>query len=88
MTSRNFAIIGAAGYVAPKHFDAIRNTGNKILAVLDPNDSVGILDQYSFDIKYFKEHEIFDRYLEKVKRLGNDKSVHFVSICSPNYALM
>ena len=85
MTKRNFAIIGAAGYVAHKHFNAIRDTGNKLLAVLDPHDSVGILDQYSYDIKYFKEYEIFDRYLEKVKRLGSAQRVHFISICSPNY---
>lgn len=81
----NFAVIGAAGYVAPKHFKAIKDTGNRLLAALDKNDSVGILDSYAYDTAFFTEFERFDRHAEKLKRLGEDKRLHYVSICSPNY---
>ena len=73
----NFAIIGM-GYIAPRHLKAIYDTGNKVTAVVDPHDSVGILDKYDYDIKYFSEIERFDRYLYK-------HPVDYVSICSPNY---
>ena len=81
----NFAIIGVAGYVAPRHLKAIRDTGNRLIAAVDPNDSVGILDQFSFDVRFFTEIERFDRHLEKLRRGAEAEQVHYVSICSPNY---
>jgi UDP-N-acetyl-2-amino-2-deoxyglucuronate dehydrogenase len=81
----NFAIIGVAGYVAPRHLKAIQDTGNRLLAAVDPNDSVGLLDRFSFDVRFFTEIERFDRHLEKLRRGPEDGRVHFVSICSPNY---
>jgi UDP-N-acetyl-2-amino-2-deoxyglucuronate dehydrogenase len=81
----NFAIIGVAGYIAPRHLKAIRDTGNQLVAATDPHDSVGILDQYSFDVRFFPEIERFDRHLEKLRRGPDEKRVHYVSICSPNY---
>ena len=63
----NFAIIGVGGYIAPRHLKAIHDTGNRLVAAVDPNDSVGLLDQYSFDVRYFKEIERFDRHLEKLR---------------------
>lgn len=83
--SKNFAVIGAGGYIAPRHLRAIRDTGNKLVAAVDPKDSVGILDQYSFDVKFFTEIERFDRHLEKLRRGPEEDRVHYVSICSPNY---
>ena len=83
--TKNFAIIGVGGYIAPRHLRAIRDTGNQLLVAVDPRDSVGVLDQYSFDVKFFTEIERFDRYLEKLKRGHEKDRVHFVSICSPNY---
>ena len=79
----NFALIGAAGFVAPRHMAAINDTGNRLVAALDPHDSVGILDKYSPECKFFTEFERFDRYLEKLRRRG--AGVDYVSICSPNY---
>ena len=81
----NFAIIGVAGYIAPRHLKAIRDTNNNLVAAIDPNDSVGLLDQYSFDVRYFKEIERFDRHLEKLRRGPETERVHYISICSPNY---
>jgi UDP-N-acetyl-2-amino-2-deoxyglucuronate dehydrogenase len=81
----NFAIIGVAGYVAPRHLKAIQTTGNRLVAAVDPNDSVGLLDNYSFTVRYFTEIERFDRHLEKLRRGPEAERVHFVSICSPNY---
>ncbi len=83
--SKNFALMGAAGYVAPRHLQAIRDTGNQLLAACDPNDSVGVLDQYFLNSKFFTEVERFDRHLEKLKRLDEDARAHYVSICTPNY---
>ncbi|HMG35914.1 MAG TPA: Gfo/Idh/MocA family oxidoreductase [Blastocatellia bacterium] len=83
--TKNFAIVGVAGYIAPRHLKAIRDTGNRLVAATDPHDSVGILDQYSFDVRYFSEIERFDRHLEKLRRGPEDGRVHYVSICSPNY---
>jgi len=80
---KNFALIGAAGYIAPRHMKAIKDTGNNLIAALDKNDSVGILDSYFPDADFFTEFERFDRHLEKLKRLG--KKIDFVSVCSPNY---
>jgi len=82
---RNFAITGAAGYIAPRHLRAIRDTGNNLIAAVDPNDSVGQLDQYSFDVRFFTEFERFDRHVEKLRRGPEAARVHYVSVCSPNY---
>lgn len=81
----NFAVTGVAGFVAPRHLQAIRDTGNRLVAALDPHDSVGLLDQYSVDVPYFSEFERFDRHLEKLNRKGDSERAHYVSICSPNY---
>ncbi|HWH62871.1 MAG TPA: Gfo/Idh/MocA family oxidoreductase [Ginsengibacter sp.] len=80
---KNFALIGAAGYIAPRHMKAIKDTGNNLIAALDKNDSVGILDNYFPEADFFTEFERFDRHLEKLKRLG--KKIDFLSVCSPNY---
>lgn len=81
----NFAVIGVGGYIAPRHLKAIRDTGNRLVAAVDPKDSVGILDQYSYDVKFFTEIERFDRHLEKLRRGFEAERIHYVSICSPNY---
>ncbi len=83
--SKNFAIIGVGGYVAPRHLKAIRDTGNKLIAAVDPGDSVGILDSYFDDVRFFVEFERFDRHVEKLRRMDEAQRVHYVSICSPNY---
>jgi len=80
---KRFAIIGVGGFIAPKHLKAIKETGNELVAALDPKDSVGILDSYSFNVNFFTEFERFDRYAEKIRREG--KGFDFVTICSPNY---
>ena len=82
---KNFAITGVAGYIAPRHLQAINDTSNKLVAAVDPHDSVGVLDQYFFDVAYFKEFERFDRYLEKMRRRNNGDKLDYLSICSPNY---
>ncbi|MFW5973457.1 MAG: Gfo/Idh/MocA family protein [Bacteroidota bacterium] len=82
---RNFALTGVAGYIAPRHLQAIRDTGNRLVAALDPHDSVGILDQYFPDSAFFTEFERFDRHLEKLRRQSDDERVHVMSICSPNH---
>jgi len=83
--TKNFAVIGVGGYIAPRHLRAIRDTGNQLLAAVDPKDSVGILDQYSFDVKFFTEIERFDRHLEKLRRGPEAGRIHYVTVCSPNY---
>jgi UDP-N-acetyl-2-amino-2-deoxyglucuronate dehydrogenase len=83
--SKNFAVIGVGGYIAPRHLRAIRDTGNRLIAAVDPKDSVGLLDQYSFDVSYFTEIERFDRHLEKLRRRSEEERAHYISICSPNY---
>jgi UDP-N-acetyl-2-amino-2-deoxyglucuronate dehydrogenase len=80
---KNFALIGAAGYIAPRHMKAIKDTNNNLIAALDKNDSVGIIDSYFPDAAFFTEFERFDRHLEKLKR--SDQKIDYVSICSPNY---
>ncbi len=82
---KNFGLIGAAGYVAPRHMKAIRDTGNRLVAALDPNDSVGVLDSYAQDVSFFTEFERFDRHAEKLRRLGDEHRLHYVSVASPNY---
>ncbi|MDP3463656.1 MAG: Gfo/Idh/MocA family oxidoreductase [Bacteroidales bacterium] len=81
---KNFALIGAAGYIAPRHLKAIKETGNNLLAALDPFDSVGIMDSYFPDAAFFTEPERFDRHMDKMRRSGNGH-IDYVSICSPNY---
>lgn len=83
--SRNFAITGVGGYIAPRHLRAIRDTGNRLVAAVDTKDSVGLLDQYSFDVRFFTEVERFDRHLEKLRREGESERVHYLTVCSPNY---
>jgi UDP-N-acetyl-2-amino-2-deoxyglucuronate dehydrogenase len=82
---KNFAITGVAGYVAPRHLRAIRDTGNRLVAATDPHDSVGILDGFFDEVSYFREFERFDRHVEKLRRRGDEHRVHYLSICSPNY---
>jgi len=76
----NFALIGAAGYIAPRHMQAIKDVGGNLVAALDPHDSVGILDRYFPDCKFFTEFERFDRFCENRRPF-----IDYVSICSPNY---
>lgn len=78
-----FSLIGAAGYIAPRHLKAMRDTGGQLLAAYDPNDSVGVLDSYFPEADFFTEFERFDRHLDKLKRAG--QAPDYVSICSPNY---
>ncbi len=80
---KNFALIGAAGYIAPRHLQAIKDTGNNLIAALDPFDSVGILDSFFPKADFFVEFERFDRHIEKLKRQG--VNLDYVSVCSPNY---
>lgn len=80
----NFALIGAAGYIAPRHLKAIKETGNTLVTALDKFDSVGIIDSFFPDAYFFTEPERFDRHLDKLRRQG-DQKIDYVSICSPNY---
>jgi UDP-N-acetyl-2-amino-2-deoxyglucuronate dehydrogenase len=80
---KNFALIGVAGFVAPRHLRAIRDTGNNLVAALDKFDQVGILDSYFPNADFFTEFERFDRHLDKLRRKGT--RVDYVSICTPNY---
>ncbi len=80
----NFALIGAAGYIAPRHMKAIKDTGNRLVAAVDPFDCVGIIDSYFPDANFFVETERFDRHLDKLRRKGEGQ-VEYVSVCSPNY---
>lgn len=81
---KNFALIGVAGYIAPRHLIAIKETGNNLLVGLDPFDSVGIIDRFFPKADFFTEPERFDRHLDKLRRLNNGH-IDYVSICSPNY---
>ncbi|MBW6460075.1 MAG: Gfo/Idh/MocA family oxidoreductase [Bacteroidales bacterium] len=80
----DFALIGAAGFIAPRHMKAIKDTGNNLVAAVDPYDCVGIIDSYFPDTNFFVETERFDRHLDKLRRKGEGK-VDYVTICSPNY---
>lgn len=80
---KRFALIGAAGFIAPRHMVAIRETGNELVAALDPNDSVGIIDSYFPEAHFFQEFERFDRHVDKLRRTG--RKVEYISIASPNY---
>ncbi|MFM1912298.1 MAG: hypothetical protein RIR51_136 [Bacteroidota bacterium] len=80
---KNFGMIGAAGYIAPRHMRAIKETGNDLVLAFDPYDGVGIMDSYFPNASYFTEFERFDRAIDKLKRQGNP--VDYITICSPNY---
>ncbi len=80
---KNFALIGAAGYIAPRHLKAIKDTGNRLVAALDPFDSVGILDSYFPEAEFFTQPELFEDYLYSLR--GTPQQVDYVSIASPNY---
>jgi UDP-N-acetyl-2-amino-2-deoxyglucuronate dehydrogenase len=82
-TGLSFALIGVGGYVAPRHLKAIKETGNTLVAALDKNDSVGVMDSFFPEADFFTEFERFDRHIDKLRRKGS--GVDFVSICSPNY---
>jgi len=81
---KNFAIIGVAGYIAPRHLKAIKETNNNLLAALDPYDGVGIMDSYFPNADFFVEFERFDRHIEKLK-YDKNLELDYVSICTPNY---
>jgi UDP-N-acetyl-2-amino-2-deoxyglucuronate dehydrogenase len=83
MERNNFALIGAAGYIAPRHMRAIRDTDNDLIAAVDKNDSVGIIDSFFPEAAFFTEFERFDRHVDKLKRTGN--ALDYISVCSPNY---
>lgn len=82
--NKNFALIGASGYIAPRHLKAIKDTNNNLLAAFDRFDSVGIIDSYFPNSNFFVEPEIFDRFIEKLK-FDEDVHLDYVSICTPNY---
>lgn len=81
---RNFALVGAAGYIAPRHMKAIKDTNSRLLAAFDPNDSVGVIDSYFPDAHFFTEFERFDQHIDKLRR-GDEARIDYISICSPNY---
>jgi UDP-N-acetyl-2-amino-2-deoxyglucuronate dehydrogenase len=81
---KNFALIGAAGYIAPRHMKAIKETGNTLVAALDPYDGIGIMDSHFPEAHFFTEFERFDRFVDKWRRDTGNK-IDYVSICSPNY---
>ncbi len=80
---KNFALIGAAGYIAPRHMKAVKDNGHALIAAFDPFDSVGVVDSYFPNADFFTEFERFDRHVDKLRRMGT--GLDFVSICSPNY---
>lgn len=80
---KRFGLIGAAGYIAPRHLKAIKETQNELVAAIDPNDTVGILDSYFPEARFFTEFERFDRYVDLLRR--RNENVDYVTIASPNY---
>lgn len=80
----NFALIGASGYIAPRHMKAIKETGNNLIAALDPYDGIGIMDSYFPQASFFTEFERFDRFVDKWHR-EHDQKIEYMSIASPNY---
>lgn len=80
---KNFGLIGAAGYIAPRHLKAMQETNSQLLCALDNFDSVGVMDQYFPEAHFFVEFERFDRHIEKLKR--NGQYLDYISICTPNY---
>lgn len=83
--SARFALLGCAGFVAPRHLQAIKHVGGELVAAVDPCDSVGVLDRYFPEARFFTEVERFDRFLDKQRRSPSELRVDYVSICSPNY---
>lgn len=83
MAPHRFGLIGAAGFVAPRHMRAIKETGNELVCAVDPKDSVGVMDSFFPQAHFFVEFERFDRHADKLKRRG--QGLEYVSICSPNY---
>lgn len=81
---KNFALIGAAGYIAPRHLKAIKDTGNFLSAAYDPHDSVGILDSFFYEADFFTNYERFERHIFKMNQQSNTR-LHFLTVCSPNY---
>ena len=77
---KNFALIGAAGYIAPRHLQAIKDTGNRLVAALDPFDSVGVLDSYFPEADFFTEFERFDRHIEMLRR--KNTKIDYVTVCA------
>ncbi len=83
MSVLSFGLIGAAGYIAPRHMQAVKAIGCEIKVAFDPNDSVGILDTFFPDASFSSEFERFDRHVDKLRRRG--EQIDWISICSPNY---
>ena len=82
---KNFALIGASGYIAPRHMKAIKETGNNLVVAMDTYDGIGIMDSNFPQADFFTEFERFDRHLDKLHRQSENKKIDFMSICSPNY---
>ncbi len=82
---KNFVLLGAAGYVAPRHMKAIKETGNILVAAMDKHDAVGVIDSFFPDAAFFVEFERLDRHVEKLRRQDSDRKVNYVCIASPNY---
>lgn len=82
---KNFALTGLAGYIAPRHLKAIKDTGNRLVAAVDPHDSVGIIDRFFPNASFFTEVERFDRHIEKARRDASSETVDYMTICSPNH---
>ena len=80
---KKFGLIGAAGYIAPRHMKAIKETKNELVVALDKSDSVGVIDSYFPEASFFTETERFDRHVDKLRR--NGKGLDYISVCSPNY---
>ena len=85
MVEKRFGLIGAAGYIAPRHMQAMKATSNQLVAAYDPSDSVGIIDSHFPDADFFTEFERFDRHIDKLAREGQQQALDYVAICSPNY---
>lgn len=82
---KNFALTGIAGYIAPRHLQAIKDTGNVLVAAVDPHDSVGIMDKYFPNAGFFTEFERFDRHLEMLRRGAIENRIDFLTVCAPNH---
>ncbi len=82
---KNFAVTGVAGFVAPRHLNAIESCGHRLVAAVDPHDSVGLLDQFSYEVQYFRQYEAFVDYLGEMSHRGESERIHYVSICAPNH---
>ena len=80
---KTYALIGAAGYIAPRHMRAIADIGGKLVVAYDPNNFVGVMDSYFPDAYFFTEFERFDRHVDKLRRRGS--AIDYAAICSPNY---